>query len=73
MTKDTNDSDVSFFAVISLGFFFLKMAVTFNNSEVAEQRQSGSGPQTGSFIWNEAISKRKKHETIKGKDIEKKK
>lgn len=41
-------------------FFFLKMAVTFNNSEVAEQRQSGSGPQTGSFIWNEAISKRKK-------------
>lgn len=54
-------------------FFFLKMAVTFNNSEVAEQRQSGSGPQTGSFIWNEAISKRKKHETIKGKEIEKKK
>lgn len=73
MTKDTNDSDVSFFAVISLGFFFLKMAVTFNNSEVAEQRQSGFGPQTGSFIWNEAISKRKKHETIKGKEIEKKK
>lgn len=61
MTKDAKDSDVSFFAVISLGFFFLKMAVTFKYSEVAEQRESGPGPQTGSFIWNEAISKRKKN------------